>query len=229
MGFELHSMRKLSVNSNKLDFLPYSISHMTSLRVLDARLNCLRSLPGDLENLINLQVLNISQNFHYLQSLPYSVGLLLSLVELDISYNNIVSLPNSIGCLTKLQRLHLEGNPLVKPPMDVIEHGLDAVRGYLSSRINERDDSGDHLRKKKMTKKSTWLGRIVKCSSFNGWMNVPRAAMMVEEEGEDSQLSMPEYQSIEGFVSPRYLGMFSPRRLFSPKRAFFPSASSPRR
>ncbi|XP_024027842.1 plant intracellular Ras-group-related LRR protein 6-like, partial [Morus notabilis] len=89
IGFELNNLRKLSVNSNKLVFLPHSLTHLTSLRALDARLNCLRSLPDDLENLINLEVLNVSQNFQYLETLPYSIGLLLSLVELDVSYNKI--------------------------------------------------------------------------------------------------------------------------------------------
>ena len=61
IGFELHNLKKLSVNSNKLVFLPRSLTHLSSLRVLDARLNCLRSLPEDLENLINLEILNVSQ------------------------------------------------------------------------------------------------------------------------------------------------------------------------
>ena len=120
IGYELINLKKLSVNSNKLIFLPHSISYLAALRVLDARLNCLRSLPEDLENLIKLETLNVSQNFQYLETLPYSIGLLLSLVELDVSYNNIRSLPDSMGCL-KLRKLSVEGNPLSSPPMEVVE------------------------------------------------------------------------------------------------------------
>jgi len=88
--------------------------------VLDARLNRLSSLPEDLENLVNLQVLNVSQNFQHLTTLPYSVGLLISLVELDVSYNGITVLPDSLGCLRRIQKLSVEGNPLISPPFEVV-------------------------------------------------------------------------------------------------------------
>ncbi|KAK6139760.1 hypothetical protein DH2020_026520 [Rehmannia glutinosa] len=194
---------KLSVNSNKLVFLPHSTSHLTNLRVLDARLNCLQSLPSDLENLINLEILNISQNFQYLATLPYSIGLLISLVELDVSYNKITALPESIGCLKKLQKLSVEGNPLVSPPMEVIEQGVDMVKEYLCGKIN-----GTH---KRSPKKNSWFGKLAKCGTFNG-ANLP----IDDREG----YIMPSYRTIDGLASPRYMGMFSPRRLFSPKSYF---------
>ncbi|XXG51515.1 hypothetical protein AAC387_Pa03g0061 [Persea americana] len=205
IGFELIHLQKLSVNSNKLAFLPYSTSHMTALRVLDARLNCLRALPDGLENLTNLQSLNVSQNFQYLESLPYSVGLLVSLVELDASYNHIKSLPDSIGCLKELQKLSVEGNPLVFPPMEIVEQSLEAVKKYLSDRMNGKESSPSK-------KKKSWVGKFVKCGTFNG--------KMVNNSGvrdEDGGFLMSDYRSIDGLASPRYMSMFSPRRLFSPK------------
>ncbi|KAI4335337.1 hypothetical protein L6164_013991 [Bauhinia variegata] len=201
IGFELVNLKKLSVNSNKLAFLPHSVSHLTALRILDARLNCLRSLPDDLENLINLEILNVSQNFQHLETLPYSVGLLLSLVELDVSYNKIRSLPNSIGCLKKLQKLSVEGNPLRSPPVDVLEQGLHAVKEYLCHKINS--DSSPK-------KKSSWMGKFVRYGTFNGHSRTQ------EREG----FIMSEYRSIDGLASPRYMSMFSPRRLFSPRNYF---------
>ncbi|KAA8535832.1 hypothetical protein F0562_030848 [Nyssa sinensis] len=203
IGFELVNLKKISVNSNKLMFLPHSTSHLTNLRVLDARLNCLSSLPEDLENLINLQVLNVSQNFQYLSTLPYSIGLLISLIELDVSYNKITTLPDSIGCLKKLQKLCVEGNPLVSPPIEVVEQGLHSVKEYMSEKMN-----GAH---KNLPKKKSWIGKLVKYGTFNG-ANVPRD----DREG----FIMPNYRSIDGLTSPRYMGMFSPRRLFSPKTYF---------
>ncbi|KAG6434094.1 hypothetical protein SASPL_105716 [Salvia splendens] len=200
MGFELLNLRKLSVNSNNLAFLPHSTSHLTELRVLDARLNCLRSLPEDLENLINLQILNVSQNFQYLETLPYSVGLLMSLVELDVSYNRIAALPDSIGCLKKLQKLSTEGNPLVSPPREVMEQGLLMVKQYMCDNINGRTSH----------RKKSWLGKLAKCGSFS----VNRSNR--EEGGHIMPPSpMPSY---DGVASPRYfhMGMFSPKRLFSP-------------
>lgn len=198
IGFELLNLRKLSVNSNKLAFLPHSTSHLTNLRVLDARLNCLRSLPEDLENLINLEILNVSQNFQYLDTLPYSIGLLMSLVELDVSYNKITALPDSMGCLKKLQKLSVEGNPLVSPPVEVMEQGLHMVKQYLCDRINGT------RRASPKKNSSSWFGKLARCTTFNATV------------GDRQGFIMP----IDGLASPRYMGMFSPRRIFSPKSYF---------
>ena len=204
IGFELLNIKKLSVNSNKLMLLPSSTSHLTSLQVLDARLNCLRALPEDLENLINLQVLNVSQNFQYLETLPYSIGLLLSLVELDASYNRITTLPDSMGCLKKLQKLCVEGNPLVSPPMEVVEQGMQAVKEYLSEKMTAAHRCSP--------KKKSWIGKLVRYGTFNGTNNASRE----EREG----FLRSDYRSIEGLATPRSVGMFSPRRLFSPRNYF---------
>lgn len=206
IGFELINLQKLSVNSNKLAFLPCSTSHLTSLRSLDVRLNCLRSLPQDLENLVNLQVLNVSQNFQYLDALPYSIGLLTSLIELDVSYNHITTLPDSIGCLKNLKKLSVEGNPLVAPLMDVMEQGLDAMKDYLSQKMNGSLKSS--------SKKKSWLGKLVKYGTFNG--RVMTGHLQEEREG----FLVPNYRSIDGLASPSFMGMFSPRRLFSPRSHF---------
>lgn len=207
IGFELVNLKKLSVSSNKLMFLPRSISNLTSLHMLDARLNCLRSLPDDLENLTNLEVLNVSQNFQYLRSLPYSVGLLLSLVELDISYNTITTLPNSMGCLKKLQKLSIEGNPLASPPTEVVEQGLHAVKEYLCEKVNAGHTSPP--------KKKSWIGKMVKYGTFNG-----HSATSSTNTEERERFIASHYRAISGLASPRYMGMFSPKRLFSPKTYF---------
>ncbi|CAJ1975834.1 unnamed protein product [Sphenostylis stenocarpa] len=199
IGFELINLKKLSVNSNKLVFLPSSTSHLTSLKVLDARLNCLRALPEDLENLINLETLNVSQNFQYLETLPYSVGLLLSLVDLDVSYNKIKTLPESIGCLKNLKKLSVEGNPLVCPPMEVVEQGLHVVMEFMQHKINSSDQHPT-------TKKRWWMVKMVKCGVRSGKRR--------EHEG----YNMLKQQRMNGFASPGFMGMLSPLRLFSSPR-----------
>lgn len=206
IGFELINLKKLSVNCNKLVFLPGTISNLTALRVLDARMNCLRSLPNDLENLINLETLNVSQNFQYLETLPYSIGLLLSLVELDISYNKIKFLPDSISCLKKLEKLSVEGNPLTSPPREVVEQGVHAVKEYLGQKMNMGTSP---------TKKKSWVGKLVKYGTFNG----SRTRSGSRDDGEGFP-GTPEHRSIEGLASPSLLSMFSPRRLFSPRSPF---------
>lgn len=208
LGFELHGLRRLSVNSNKLAYLPSSTSHMMALRSLDARLNCLRALPDGLENLAgSLETLNVSQNFQYLRELPYGIGLLISLRELDVSYNSIAALPDSMGCLTKLVRFSAAGNPLVCPPMDVVEQSLDAMRAYLSARMNGTA----------RTKKKSWVPKLVKYSTFSAGMMTP-GRTKVHGNNTDG-LHMSDYRSLDGGIaSPGFLSMLSPRRLFSPRR-----------
>ncbi|CAI8611083.1 unnamed protein product [Vicia faba] len=208
LGFGLINLKKLSINSNKLLSLPRSISYLISLKNLDARLNCLRSLPEDLENLINLETLNVSQNFHFLDTIPYSIGLLLSLVELDISYNKIKSLPDSIGGLTKLQKLCVEGNPLTSPPPEVMELGLHAVKEYLGNKMNAANQSPT----KSPTKKKSWVGRLVKYGTFNV-RNAPR-------EEREAFIVSDDDRSIDSVATSRHTGMFSPRRLFSGRNYF---------
>ncbi|KAE8705594.1 Plant intracellular Ras-group-related LRR protein 6 [Hibiscus syriacus] len=158
------------------------------------------SYPEDMENLINLQI-NVSQNFQYLQNLPYSIGHLVSLVELDVSYNKIATLPDSIGCMKRLQKLSVEGNPLVSPPTEVFEQGLHTVKEYLGEKMNAG--------RRGPQKKKSWVGKLVKCGTFNG----------SSERGGRKGFIISEYRSIDGLTpSPRYMGVFSPRRLFSSGR-----------
>lgn len=212
LGFELHGLRRLSVNSNKLAHLPSSTSHMTALRSLDARLNCLRALPDGLENLGGLEALNVSQNFQYLRELPYGIGLLVSLRELDVSYNSIAALPDSMGCLTKLVRFSAAGNPLVCPPMDVVDQSLDAMRAYLSARMNGTDD--------KAKKKKSWVPKLVKYSTFSAGMMTPGRSRTKVHGNNTDGLHMSDYRSLHGggIALPGFLSMLSPRRLFSPRR-----------
>ncbi|XP_028751408.1 plant intracellular Ras-group-related LRR protein 6 isoform X1 [Neltuma alba] len=203
IGFELINLKKLSVNSNKLVVLPRSTSYLTALRVLDARLNCLRALPEDLENLVNLETLNVSQNFQYLETLPYSIGLLLNLVELDVSYNKIKALPDSIGCLKKLMKISVEGNPLVSPPPEVVEQGEYAVKEYLCEKMNSAHQSPPK-------KKSSWVGKLVKYGTFG--------ARRKEREEREGFIMHEQYRAIAGLATPRHVSMFSPKRLFSPRR-----------
>lgn len=161
LGFELLNLMKLSVHSNKLKHLPYSTSHMMSLRFLDVHMNELRGLPEDLDKLMNLKYLDLSNNFNYLVALPESIGGLTSLTELNISHNQITALPASIGVLEELQILNVEGNPLVVPSPQVVYHSLDAIKEYMADRPKARR-RGAKTSSRGAVKIGfqSWLGRI---------------------------------------------------------------------
>lgn len=134
IGYELVNLQKLWISLNKLRSLPTSICEMRSLRLLDAHFNELHGLPYAIGKLINLEILDLSSNFSDLKELPPTFGDLINLMELDISNNQIHALPDSFGRLDKLSKLNLDQNPLVIPPMEIVNQGVEAVKQYMSKR-----------------------------------------------------------------------------------------------
>nr|ACG35612.1 protein lap1 [Zea mays] len=134
IGYDLVNLRKLWIHMNKLRSLPSSVCEMRSLYLLDAHFNELCGLPSLFGKLSGLEILNLSSNFSDLKELPPSFGDLLNLRELDLSNNQIHALPDTFGRLDKLEKLNLEQNPLVMPPEDIVNKGVDAVKEYMSKR-----------------------------------------------------------------------------------------------
>lgn len=135
LGYDLLFLENLTVHSNKLTFLPASICELRRLKILDLHFNSLKSLPTALGNLLALEKLNLSNNFSdFGGRLPDSIGDLAFLVELDLSFNQIRVLPDSIGALENLKVLKVENNPLIIPPMEVVEHSPEALIEYMGVR-----------------------------------------------------------------------------------------------
>ncbi|KAF3518087.1 hypothetical protein DY000_02059356 [Brassica cretica] len=139
----------LDLHSNQLKTFPNSIGCLSKLKVLNVSGNNLQYLP---KNYRRLQIAGRAERQfqptdhasghdrvranEYDEALSsYSVGLLISLVELDVSYNGITVLPDSIACLRLIQKLSVEGNPLVSPPFEVVEQGLESVKQYMSEKM----------------------------------------------------------------------------------------------
>ncbi|XP_016736831.2 plant intracellular Ras-group-related LRR protein 9, partial [Gossypium hirsutum] len=170
LGNELGNLERLSIYLNKLRYLPNSICKMRSLRFLDVHFNELRGLPNEIGRLTNLEVLNVCSNFSDLTELPETLGDLTNLKELDLSNNQIQALPDTFGRLDNLKKLNLEQNPLVIPPLEVVEQGVDAVKLFMAKRwadklaeeerksmieVNEEEENGW------LTRSTTWLKRSV--------------------------------------------------------------------
>lgn len=161
IGFELQSLKKLLIQLNKIRSLPSSICEMKSLRYLDAHFNELHGLPNAIGKLSHLEVLNLSSNFSDLQELPETFGDLSSLRELDLSNNQIHALPDTFGRLDNLTKLNLEQNPLEVPPMEIVNHGVQAIKSFMAKRWIEilAEEDRKHTQEFPEEGQNGWLTR----------------------------------------------------------------------
>lgn len=134
IGYGLVNLQKLSIHLNKLKALPNSICEMKSLRILDAHFNSIHGLPHAIGRLTKLEVLNLSSNFTDLTEVPESIGDLVNLRELDISNNQIRVIPETIYQLENVIKLNVDQNPLVIPPIDIVNKGVQAIKEYMMKR-----------------------------------------------------------------------------------------------
>ncbi|KAJ6734181.1 LEUCINE RICH REPEAT CONTAINING PROTEIN [Salix purpurea] len=111
-SLDIYRMRDLQSLSNKLNSLPESIQHLTSLqslRICDCK--GLASLPNQIGYLTSLQSLSI-YDCEGLASLPNQIGYLTSLSCLEIhNCPNLVSLPDGVQSLSNLSELTIDTCP----------------------------------------------------------------------------------------------------------------------
>ncbi|KAM5550151.1 plant intracellular Ras-group-related LRR protein 9-like [Rosa sericea] len=181
IGYELVNLQKLSMQLNKIRSLPTSVCELRSLRSLDAHFNELRGLPQAFGRLANLQSLNLASNFTDLTELPDTFGDLTNLKELDLSNNQIHALPDTFGRLDNLTKLNLDGNPLVLPPPDIVQQGVDAVKLFMAKRwleilVEEERKSMLQVQEEAetgwLTRSTSWLTRSL--SGVSGYLS-PRS------------------------------------------------------
>lgn len=183
IGHELVNLQKLSMQLNKIRYLPTSVSEMKSLRYLDAHFNELHSLPQAIGRLTNLEILNLSSNFSDLKELPDTIGDLNNLRELDLSNNQIHALPETFGRLDNLTKLNLDQNPIVIPPVEVVNEGVEAVKDFMAKRWLELLVEEERMSMLEMqeqgqtgwlTRSTSWLKSYV--SGVSEYLGSPRGS-----------------------------------------------------
>ncbi len=178
IGYELVFLQKLSIQLNKIRSLPSSVCEMKSLRCLDAHFNELHGLPSAIGKLTNLEILNLGSNFSDLKELPDTIGDLTNLKELDLSNNQIHALPVTFGRLDNLTKLNLDQNPLVIPPVEVLNEGVEAVKVFMAKRwleilVEEERKSMLEMQEQAqtgwLTRSTSWLkGYVSNVSEYLG-------------------------------------------------------------
>lgn len=177
MGFELVNLRRLSIPFNKLRSLPISIGEMKSLFILDVHFNELHGLPLSIGKLTNLEILNLSSNFNDFTHLPDTIGDLINLKKLDLSNNQIYELPVTFGQLDNLIVLKMDQNPIVVPPKEVVDEGVEVVKAFMvkkrldmlmaeerRSMLQQKDTATTDI----LTRSASWLSEVA--SSVSGYL-----------------------------------------------------------
>jgi internalin A len=137
----LRNLERLNLANNQFTSLPPEIGTLGNLQRLDLSTNQLSSLPPEIGNLANLQYLNVRNN--QLNGLPPELGQLHTLCYLSLSNNKIQSLPKELNplleslknpeCSDYPYNLHIEGNPFISLPEEVIAQGTPAILDYLGN------------------------------------------------------------------------------------------------
>ena len=114
---DLPSLKEVHIEYTGYSSLPENIGNLKNLEVLELPSNAIETLPksiGELENLRSIYLYN-----NELTSLPDEIGNLKNLEELSLISNNISSLPESIGNLENLRVLHMPFNDLTSLPDEI--------------------------------------------------------------------------------------------------------------
>lgn len=105
---------EVGFDNNRISTLPGDIQKLENLEVLELNQVGLLSLPPEIGNLHNLRELHLRNN--RLLVLPKEIGDLPNLGILDVSFNGLESLPPEICGLQNLRYLDLGSNALTELP-----------------------------------------------------------------------------------------------------------------
>jgi len=111
------SVRYLSLKHKKLKTLPFEIFQFKNLEILDVSKNKLTELPEEIQKLSKLRELSVSNN--NLTTFPIQIGNLIALKKIIAYQNNIALLPNTIGNLVNLEMLDLWSNEIEIFPAEI--------------------------------------------------------------------------------------------------------------
>ncbi|MCC5664324.1 leucine-rich repeat domain-containing protein [Nostoc sp. CHAB 5784] len=125
----LQQLITLDLSRNRLTTLPEAITRLEQLTSLDLSRNRLTTLPEAITRLQQLTSLDLS--FNQLTTLPEVIARLQQLTSLDLNGNKLTMLPEAITSLQQLTSLNLNYNPIEKPPQEVVEKGIKAIKDYL--------------------------------------------------------------------------------------------------
>lgn len=124
----------IDMSNMGLHTISETVGAFRSITTLLVANNNLTRLPAVIcTNLTHLTHMDFSYN--RISSIPPEVEDLRSLETLIINHNLLSEIPRELGRLWKLQTLSISGNPVVSPPVQVLQQGTQSIVAYLRDRV----------------------------------------------------------------------------------------------
>lgn len=149
--FTLTWLTMLNLEGNKIEVISDEIYKLTNIRHLNLSRNFVEELPKNFFQLVNLESLNLSYN--KITKINSEINKLKNLNTVDLRGNRIKILDESLLDLaqvekyniasdfeTKLGTIYLYGNPIEKPPLEVVNQGKASLKNYFKEINNTGED-----------------------------------------------------------------------------------------
>ncbi|XP_019614118.1 PREDICTED: uncharacterized protein LOC109462063 [Branchiostoma belcheri] len=141
---QLTNVKHLDLSGCELRILPPEVGRLTQLEWLNLSGYQLQTLPAEIGQLTNVKHLDLYGC--ELRILPPEVGRLTQLEWLDLRHNQLETLPAEVAQLSSLDTLSVRGNPLIKPPAEVCDQGIAAIRQYFEELERSKETISAHLK-----------------------------------------------------------------------------------
>nr|XP_039263264.1 leucine-rich repeat-containing protein 27-like isoform X1 [Styela clava] len=125
----------LDLAARSMMFVPEELYMLPNIQQLYLESNLLEELPDDFfESLPRLTWLDLRDN--KLADLPSSIGNHRNLKNVLLERNQITHLPLELGNVQTITGLSLRGNPLILPPPEIVEQGVQVILSFLLEELN---------------------------------------------------------------------------------------------
>ncbi|KAE9555928.1 hypothetical protein FO519_000908 [Halicephalobus sp. NKZ332] len=186
-------LKVLLLSGNQIQSIPREIRQLENcLTELDVSWNKLTELPSDISLLKSLRVLNVANN--KLTELPSEIGHM-QLRILDISENSLSAIPVEFCNLSGfVAEFKVGGNPLVAPPVNVVEKGREHIFKWLRTKLSTESNGYKSY--------SEWA--FSRCSNINATLRRPdriqidRSQRSSEEKKQERRPRQSRFNTLGG-------------------------------